>query len=386
MTDDVVIAGIGQIPVGEHWNTSLRSHAVQAILAARREVPDLEPEALIVGNMLASVISHQANLGSLICDWANLLGIEAPTVEASGASGGAALRLGYLAVTSGMSNVALVVGVEKVTDAVSGELDPALTQMMDGDYEAMPGLTPTGQAALIMQRYMHTYHLPAGAFAGFSINAHANAVHNPNAMFRKAISRARYDEAEMISDPVNMMDVAPAADGAAAVILTRSDLLPKNYPYPVVHITGSSNVIDSLALHDRPDPMLFQAINLSAGRAYTQAGITPADVDLFELDDAYSVYAALALEGAGFAEPGKGWELAQDGSIIPRGKIPICTMGGSKSRGNPIGAVGVYQAVEAVLQLRGQAGSSQVPGAKIAMLQNWGGPASTVVTHILDSN
>ncbi len=168
----------------------------------------------------------------MICDWANLLGIEAPTVEASGASGGAALRLGYLAVASGMSNVALVVGVEKVTDAVSGELDPALTQMMDGDYEAMPGLTPTGQAALIMQRYMHTYHVPAGAFAGFSINAHANAVHNPNAMFRKAISRARYDEAEMISDPVNMMDVAPAADGAAAVILTRCDLLAEELSLP----------------------------------------------------------------------------------------------------------------------------------------------------------
>jgi acetyl-CoA C-acetyltransferase len=384
MTDDVVIAGIGQIPVGEHWETSLRSHAVQAILAARREVPDLEPEALIVGNMMASVISHQANLGALIADWANLLGVEAPTVEASGASGGAALHLGYLAIASGMSNVALVVGVEKVTDAVSGELDPALTQMMDGDYEAMPGLTPTGQAALVMKRYMHEYDVPGGAFAGFSLNAHGNAVHNPKAMFRKAISRARYDDAEMISDPVNMMDVAPAADGAAAVLLTRSDLLPKNYPFPVVRIIGSNIVTDSLALHDRPDQMNFEAVNLSAARAYSQAGISPDDVDLFELDDAYSVFAALALEGAGFAKRGKGWELAQDGSIITRGRIPVCTMGGSKARGNPIGAVGVYQAVEAVMQLRGQAGGCQVPDAKIAMLQNWGGPASTVVTHILE--
>lgn len=384
MTDDVVIAGIGQIPVGEHWGTSLRSHATQAILAARKEVPDLEPESLIVANMMASVISHQANLGALIADWANLLGIEGPTVEASGASGGAALRMGYLAIASGMTNVALVVGVEKITDAISGELDPAMTQMLDGDYEAMPGLTPTGQAALVMQRYMHTYHVPQGAFAGFSINAHANAVHNPNAMFRKSISREQYDDADMISEPVSRMDVAPAADGAAAVILTRSDLLPKNYPFPVIRITGSSNVIDSLALHDRPDPMLFQAVNLSVGRACAQAGITPGEVDIFELDDAYSVYAALALEGAGFAAPGKGWELATDGSIIPRGKIPVSTMGGSKARGNPVGAVGVYQAVEAVLQLRGKAGGSQVPNAKIAMLQNWGGPASTVVTHVLE--
>ena len=252
MTDDVVIAGIGQIPVGEHWDTSLRSHAVQAILAARHEVPDLEPESLIVGNMMASVISHQANLGSLIADWSNLLGVEAPTVEASGASGAAALRLGYLAIASGMSNVVLVVGVEKVTDAVSGELDPALTQMLDGDYEAMPGLTPTGQAALVMRRYVHDHNVPAGAFAGFSLNAHSNAVHNPNAMYRKAITRARYDDAEMISDPVNLMDVAPAADGAAAVILTRSDLLPKNYLHPVVRIIGS-NIVTEFVSTARPD-------------------------------------------------------------------------------------------------------------------------------------
>ena len=384
MTDDVVIAGIGQIPVGEYWETSLRSHAVQAILAARREVPTLEPDALFVGNMMASVISHQANLGALITDWANLSGIESPTVEASGASGGAALRLGYLAVASGLSKVALVLGVEKVTDAVSGGLDPALTQMLDSDYEVLPGLTPSGQAALVMQRYMHQHGVPAGAFAGFPVNSHANAVHNPYAMYRKAISREQYANAEMIAPPVNMMDVAPAADGAAAVILTRRSLLPRNYPHPVVRIAASNIVTDSLALHDRSDPMLFQSARLSIERAYQQAGIAPKDVDLFELDDAYTVYAALQLEAAGFAMTGKGWQLAQDGTIIPRGKIPICTLGGSKARGNPVGAVGVYQAVEAALQLRGQAGASQVPDARVALLQNWGGPASTVVTNVLE--
>lgn len=383
MADDIVIAAIGQIRVGEHWEISLRSHAVQAILAARREVPTLEPDALFVGNMMASVVSHQANLGALITDYANLTGIEAPTIEASGASGGAALHMGYLAIASGMSNVALVVGVEKVTDAVSGGLDPAMTQMLDSDYEAMPGLTPSGQAALVMSRYMHQYRVPAGAFAGFTINAHANAAANPFAMYRKAISRERYDEAEMIAPPVNLMDVAPSADGAAAVIITRRSLLPAGYPYPVVTIAASNIVTDSLALHDRSDPMLFQSARLSAEKAYKRAGITAEDVDLFELDDAYTIYAALQLEAAGFAQPGRGWQLAQDGSIIPRGRIPVCTLGGSKARGNPVGAVGVYQAVEAVTQLRGAAGTSQVPDAKIALLQNWGGPASTVVTHVL---
>lgn len=383
MLEDVVIAGIGQIQVGEHWETSLRSHAARAILAARSEVPSLQPDMLVIGNMLGSTISHQANLGALVADWANLSGVDAPTVEASGASGGAALRLGVMAVSSRQADVVVVLGVEKITDSVQTGQDRALTQMMDTDYEAMPGLTPSGQAGLVMNRYMAQYQVPAGAFAGFAVNAHANGAHNPNAMFRKPITRQRYDEAEMVAPPVNQMDVAPAADGAAAVILTRREWLPADYAMPVVRVAASNLVTDSLALHDRSDPMLFQAARLSSERAFRQAGISPAEVDLFELDDAYSIYAALQLEAAGFAAAGQGWLLAQDGSIIPRGRVPICTLGGSKARGNPIGAVGVYQAVEAVLQLRGKAGGSQVPEARVAMLQNWGGPASTVATHIL---
>ncbi len=381
---DVVIAGIGQIPVGEHWEVSMRSMAVQAILAARKEVPDLEPESIFVGNSMGSVISHQANMGSLIADWANLVGVEGTTVEASGASGGAALRLGFNAVASGYVNVALVVGVEKVTDSVTSDLDPALTQTMEGDYEAIPGLTPSGQAGLIMQRYLHRYDIPAHGLAGFSINAHANAVKNPNAMYRKAITREAYDRAEMVSEPVNMLDVAPTVDGAAAVVLTRRDLLPANYPYPIIRIAGSSIVTDTLALHDRQDPDLFQAVALSAQRALVKSGRKLEEIDLFELDDAYSIYAAIALESVGFTEPGKSWQLARDGEIIPCGRIPICTLGGSKARGNPIGATGIYQVVEAVLQLRGTAGASQVKNATVAMTQSWGGPASTVVTHVLE--
>jgi acetyl-CoA C-acetyltransferase len=370
--------------VGEHWEVSLRSLATRAILAARKEVPDLEPESVFIANSMGSVISHQANLGSLICDWANLLGAEGTTVEASGASGGAALRLGYLAVASGYVPAAVVVGVEKITDSVTSDLDPALTQTMEGDYEALSGLTPSGQAGLVMRRYMHTHNLPAGGLAGFAINAHANAVHNPNAMYGKAITRAQYDEADLISDPVNRLDVAPNADGAAAVILTRPELLPRNYKYPLVRIAGSNIVTDSLALHDRSDPEAFKSASISAARALRDAEMTPADMDLFELDDAYTIYAAIALEAAGYAEPGHGWELARDGEIIHRGRIPISTMGGSKARGNPIAATGVYQAVEAVLQLRGLAGKCQVKEARRAMIQCWGGPASTVVTHILE--
>ncbi len=165
---DVVIAGIGQIPVGEHWDLSLRSMAVKAIMAARKECPDLEPESMFIGNSMGSVISHQANLGSLLADWSNLTGIEGTTLEAAGASGGAALRMAYLAIASGMVNVALAVGVEKITDTVNYTADPAVSMAMENDYETVTGLTPTGQAGLIMRRYIHQHQVPDGAIGWIS--------------------------------------------------------------------------------------------------------------------------------------------------------------------------------------------------------------------------
>jgi acetyl-CoA C-acetyltransferase len=203
-------------------------------------------------------------------------------------------------------------------------------------------------------------------------------------MFRKAISREAYNRAGIVSDPLNMFDVAPSADGAAALLLTRADLIPPGFPHPLVRISGSSLVTDTLALHDRQDILDFKAARLSVERACRQAGLLPTDVDLFELYDAYSIYAALALEAAGFAAPGEGWRLAEDDQIGLQGTLPISTFGGLKARGNPGGATGVYQVVEAALQLRGQAGANQVPGAKRALVQCLGGPASTAATHVLE--
>lgn len=381
---DVVIAGIGAIPAGEHWELSLRTLAARAILAARRDAPELNPETLIIGNALASVISHQANLGALIADNSGLYGVEGPTIEASGASGGAALHAGYLAVASGMVKTAFVLGVEKVTDHAGSELDPALTESLEGDYEVFSGLTPSGQAGLLMQRYLHQYEVPEDAFAPFSMNAHANAVHNPNAMFRRPISLEAYRESGLISDPVRMLDIAPTCDGAAAVILTLRENLPAHSSKPLIRIAGSNVVTDTLALHDRLDPLAFQAAQLSTQRACQAAGIYPREVDFFELDDAFSIYAALSLEAAGYARRGEGWRLAEDGMISLSGELPVCTLGGSKARGNCLGAVGIYQAVEAVQQLRGSAGENQIRNAHRAMIQCMGGPASTVATHILE--
>ena len=380
---DVVIAGIGQTEVGEHWEIGLRELAYAAIQVAVKDSGGLKPQSLFVGNMLAPNLSNQAHLGVLIADYAGLLGIEAVTVEAAGASGGAALRQGYLAVASGMVDVALVLGVEKFTDKIGSGVDAALASTGDSDFEAVQGMTPTAQAALLMKRYIHEFQVPGGGFAGFALTAHANGVGNKNAMFRKAIKPETYAKAEMVSDPINMFDMAPNADGAAALILTRRDLLPSNYPNPFIKVSGSAASSDTLALHDRKDMLYFDTAQISAGKAMKQAGIILENIDFFEYHDMFSIYAALQLEAVGFAVKGQGWKLAADGKINLKGTIPCATMGGMKARGFPGGAAGVYQAVEAVTQLRGQAEANQIPDARTALIQSLGGPASTAVSHIL---
>jgi acetyl-CoA C-acetyltransferase len=381
---DVVIAGVGQTPVGEHWEASLRELSLTAIEEAIQDASGIQPQALFVSNMLAPMVSGQAHLGALIADFAGLTGIEAVTVEGAGASGGLALRQAYMLVAAGAADAALVLGVEKLTDQTGSEVGAAIATSVDSDYEAVQGLTPTAQAALLMRRYMHEFELDHDCFAGIPVVAHANGVSNPNAMFRRAISAEAYNRAGMISDPLNMFDIAPGADGSAALLLTRRELLPPTFSHPLVRISGSGAVTDTLALHDRPDPLTFHAARLSVERACRQADLLPEEVHLFELFDAYSIYAILSLEAAGFAERGQGWQLAQDDRLSLAGQLPISTFGGLKARGNPSGATGVYQAVEAVLQLRDQAGENQVQGATRALVQCLGGPASSAATHVLE--
>ncbi|HMN15256.1 MAG TPA: thiolase domain-containing protein [Bellilinea sp.] len=379
---EVVIAGLGQTPVGEHWGLSMAQVSYQAIKAAIADAGGLHPQALYVANFLGSMVSHQANLGTVLADNAGLTGIETITIESAGASGGAAMQVGVNAVKSGLVDVAMVIGVEKFTDAVNPEVESALAQALDGDYEAPEGMSLAAQAGLLMQRYLHLYHAPRADFAAFPLIAHANAVHNPYAMYRKAIKQETYDKASMVADPVNLFDMASYADGAAAVILTTPELAGK-LSHKLVRVDGTAGVIDTLSLHDRPDPLAFDAARIAVTRASEMAGILPGEVDLFEMDDSFSIYAALQLEAANFAERGQGLALARSGDLALKGKLPILTFGGNKGRGNPIAAAGVYQIVEAALQLRGQAGENQVANARRALTLCLGGAASSAYAHVL---
>ena len=380
---DVVIVGIGALPVGYHFDLSLRSMAVQAILQARREAPELEPQAVYVGNMLAAGISHQANLGALICEYANLRGAEGSTIEAAEAGGAAALYQAVQAIRSGFVDTALVVGVEKVSDNVDAELETMLARTLDADFESETSMTLNAQAALLLQRYLYEYQVDKAVLAAFPLLAHANAVGNPLAMYRKAISAEAYNKAAEIAEPLNLFDVAPYADGAAALLLTRADLLNKKQRKMAVKVAASSLISGRLALHDRPDPLFFEPAAVSVQAACKKAGISIADLDFFEYQDATTLHALLSLEAAGFAQRGEAWKLAGDGELSRTGSLPCQTMGGCKARGFPLAANGVYQAYEAVQQLRGEAGDCQIKSAKIGMIQALGGTGATAVTTIL---
>lgn len=380
---DVSIIGIGQIEVGEHWDTSLRVLGSEAVHLALQNASIERPEALYVGNMLSGQLSAQENLGALIADHAGLRGIEAIKVEAACGSGGAALRLAYIAVASGIHDVVVACGVEKMTDSLAEETTAALASAADAIYEADHGLSFVAINALLMQRYMYEYGYKREDFAGFAVNAHRNAVNNPSAMFRRAISAEAFARAKMIAEPVSLLDSSPIADGAAAVVLAPTDFAVA-HGLPAVRIAGSASATDSVALHDRHDLLWLRAAEISAQRAYAQARIKPEDIDFFELHDAFTIMAALSLEAAGFASRGQGARLAMEGEITLAGRIPVCTMGGLKARGHPVGATGIYQVVEAAQQLTGQAGKNQLQGCQLGMTQNIGGSGAIVITHILE--
>jgi acetyl-CoA C-acetyltransferase len=374
----VAILGVGQMPIREHWELSIRDLAVGAGRAALENAGIERVDAIYVGNMTGGSLNRQRQLGTLVADHLGQWGVEAVKMEAACGSAGSAMRQGIAAVASGECEAVLAVGVEKMTEAAGKEVTAALAEAADAEYEVIHGVTFVGLNALIMRRYMHEYGYRHEDFAPFALNAHANGANNPNALFQKAISRKDYERGRVVADPINLFDASPIGDGAAALLLVPAEKAPQ-----AVRVIGSASATDTLAIHDRHDPLWLEAAEKSAWRAYQQAGIEPEDVDLFEAHDAFSIMAALSLEACGFAERGNGVRLAQEGAILSGGRIPISTMGGLKARGHPVGATGLYQLAEATLQLRGAAGAAQIEGAKIALAQNIGGSGATVVTHIL---
>jgi acetyl-CoA C-acetyltransferase len=379
----VAVIGIGQTVVSEHWEKSLKELAGDAILNALMDAHINEFDSLFIGNMMSAPANQQQNIGAYIADWVGARGSESIRVESACSSGSAAFRAAVLAVASNEVDIAVAAGVEKMTDSPSAEITANLATAADADWEVSQGVSFVALNALLMQRYLHEYSWDHSNFAGFSINAHKNALNNPFARFKSALSEEQYVRSPVICDPITLMDASPIGDGAAAVILVPYNSIETHRNHKIISVAGSSAASDTIAVHSRKDPLWLSAAEQSAKQSYNQAGITEKDIDLFEYHDAFTIMAALSLEACGFADRGKAPNLALEGELQLSGRIPVATMGGLKARGHPVGATGMYQIVEVIQQLRGEAGENQVKGAVFGMAQNIGGSGSNIITHVL---
>ena len=383
----VYVIGTGQTPVTQGEARSAGQLGSEAIARAI-EGAGVEPEdvsALYLGNMTAGVLEQQQQLASLCAHACGLTGVEAFTVEASCASGAAALRTGFMAVAGGIFDIVAVCGVERLSHAPLQRVTRALTNAADREEARLPGSSFVTLNATLMRHYLDAHNLRPKDLAPFAIIAHDNGLNNPDAVLRRALDLDGYLSSRMLAKPLRLMDAPPVCDGAAAVILGSSRVVRGRAGHgdPTVIIRASAAASDMLSAANCVSKLNLPAVVRSSQRAYHQAGLRPRDVDLFEAHDAFTVVTALSLESSGFAERGEAVRLGHNGALALDGHLPISTMGGLKSRGHPVGATGLYQVVEAVNQLQGTAGKNQVDNAQVAMTQNLGGMASTAITHVL---
>ena len=386
---DVYIVGIGQTPVTQGKAPSAAGLAGDAVAGALEDA-NLEPgavSALYLGNMTASMLEHQQHLAAKCAHACGMHGVEAFTLEASMASGAAALRTGFMAVAGGFHDIVAVCGAERLSHAPRAESTRALTTAFDRDETDRRGESFLSLNAALMRNYARAYDLHPEDFATFAINAHDNGRHNPNALLRKPLDLDGYLSSRMLVEPIRLMDAPPICDGAAAVILadgrTARTMAADGQPRVIVRASAAAS--DSLTAAKLVAELKLPVAEQSTRLALRQSGITTDDIDVFELHDAYTVITALSLEAGGFAVPGEAVRLGSEGALALDGKLPISTMGGLKSRGHPVGATGLYQVVEAVQQLRGTAGENQVRNAAVAMTQNLGGMGAAAITHVLEA-
>ena len=382
---DVYIIGAGETKYGELWEKSLRELAVEAGLRAVEDagIFSRDIEVLYGSNSLAGIISGQENIGDLLSDFSGIAEHHIPAIriEASTASGGAAVRQAYLGIKAEEFDIAMVGGVEKMTDIFGSELLDLTSSVLDREWEAFFGATPAALAAISARRYMKDFNVEKEALSMISVNDHANACLNPDAQYRNRITLEQAMKAMDVAEPLNLMDCSAMGDGAAAVILASERYVKKNKLHGV-RILASADAQDYLAVHSRKSLYSLNSVKLSSRKALEKAHLKNRDLSFVELHDSYSIYGLLELEEMGFAEPGKAKDLVYE-NISLKGEIPVNPSGGLKAKGNPLGATGVGQIVEAYRQLMGKAGERQVKGAEKALVHNMGGTGSNSVVHIL---
>ncbi|MFH1285358.1 MAG: thiolase domain-containing protein [Candidatus Micrarchaeota archaeon] len=380
----VAIVGVGMTKFGEHWERGFRDLITEAGVKALQDsnMKGEDIDALYGGTMAAGRLIGQEHITALIADYMGLNPIPATRVEAACASGGLALRTGYMAVASGIHDNVVVGGVEKMTDVSVSEAVSALGGAGDQEWELFMGATFPGLYAFMARRHMHEFGTTEEQLAHVSVKNHANAAKNPHAQFQGEITVEDVMGSKVVASPLKLLDCSPISDGAAAVILAPLENARKYTDTPI-EIVASSQASDTIALHSRKSATRLDAAILAAKKAYEYAKITPKDVSVAEVHDCFTIAEIMATEDLGFFEKGKGGKAAEDGETALNSKISINTSGGLKGCGHPVGATGVKQAVEVTWQLRGQADKRQVKGAEIGLTHNVGGSGATCVVHIM---
>jgi acetyl-CoA C-acetyltransferase len=381
---DVAIIGIGITKWGELWEDSLRDIFVKAALSAMKDAGVDKIDSMVIGNMTAGLFNGQEHLASLMSDYLGTAPIPATRVESACASGGLAMKTGYMEVALGLSDVVLVGGVEKMTDVGTDEATFALSTAADQDYEVYQGITFPGLYAMMARAHMDKYGTTSQQLAQVAVKNHYHGSMNPNAQYPQQITVENVLNSVMISDPLRILDCSPITDGSAAVILCPLEMAKKISKKPPVKISGIGHATSSIALHHRKDFTTLPATTEAAKKALKMADKTIDKIDLIEVHDCFTIAEIIVIEDLGLIEKGKGGTAAESGMTRLGGKIPVNTSGGLKSKGHPVGATGVAQIVEIVTQLRGEAGERQVENARIGLTQNMGGSGGSTLVHIME--
>ncbi|MDR0522824.1 MAG: thiolase domain-containing protein [Candidatus Methanoplasma sp.] len=386
---EVAVIGVGATKFGELWEKSFRSLGLEAGMKAMEDanLSGSEVDGLFIGNMSAGRFINQQHIDALIADYSGMATnhIPATRVEAGGASGGVAFRQGVMAVASGMHDVVLVGGAEKMTDLDDTSINHIMDSTADAEWEAGMGLTLASLHAMIARRLIHEGVATREEIASVAVNSHFHGELNPGAQFRKAVPIETVLRSGPVADPLGVFDCAPISDGAAAVVLCPLSEA-KRYTDRYVKVSAVAQASDTLALFQRRDITRFGATAAAAERAYAAAGISASDISVAEVHDDYTVSGILALQDLGICARGEAGKAFLSGATrVGSGKVAVNTSGGLKARGYPIGAAGVAQIAEITEQLRGTADKRQVKDARYGLAQSVGGTGSAVTVSILEA-
>lgn len=380
---DVAVMGVGMTKWGELWEKSLRNIFVETALQALDDAGIDKIDSMHVGSMSSGLFVGQEHIASLLTDYLGVNPIPCSRVETACASGGLALRTGFMEVACGMSDVVLVGGIEKMTDVSGSEATYALGSAADQEYEGYHGITFPGLYALIAKAHMEKYNTTREQLAQVAVKNHSNGSLNPLAQFPFKVTVDKVLNSVMIADPLRILDCSPITDGAAAAILCPVDMV-KQKGKPVIKVTGSGHATDSIALAHRDDITWLEATYQAGKKAYGMADKKPQDIDVLEVHDCFTIAEICVLEALGIVEKGKGGEAVEKGLSSLDGKIPVNTSGGLKAKGHPVGATGIAQVIEIVKQLRGEGEKRQVKDARVGMTQNMGGSGGSTLVHIFE--